>query len=450
MKNKLLLSVLLATASISAHADVTVAAINHTPLLLTLVSFFGVGILLAFTPCVLPMVPILSAILIGQEQRNSKRALRLSLVFVLSMAFTYSIAGMFAGYLGSTLQTIMQQPWIIIGFSMIFVVMAFSMFGYFNLALPAFLQNKLHHANNSVKQGSYIGVAIMGVLSTLIASPCVTAPLLSVLTFISQTGSATKGGLILFSLALGMGLPLILFGVGQATLLPKAGPWMNTIKHIFGVLILGLAIWMMSRILSTQTTMFLTASLLIISAVAFGALNFNAEKKLSPALHGISILALVYGITLFIGAASGHDSFLNPLATSNNTAVAAADAPRPPSSLFTYIQTMPELQQKILDSKKDHKPVMLEFFATWCPDCKKVDTDVLSSTEVRQDMKAFTRIRVDLSERNPELATIMKKYNVLGVPTMVFFDKEGNQLNTDKLNNEITKDGLLSTLQQLA
>lgn len=448
MKTKIFLGIVLSILSISAHADIGVAAINQSHLLLTLMSFFGVGILLAFTPCVLPMVPILSAILIGQDQKNSGQAFRLSLVFVLSMAVTYAFAGLLAGYLGNTLQTIMQQPWIIVSFSLVFVVMALSMFGCFNLTLPSFLQTKLHHANNLLKSGSYIGVAAMGVLSTLIASPCVTAPLVSVLTFISQTGSATQGALILFSLALGMGMPLIAFGMGQSTLLPKAGVWMNHVKNIFGVMILGLAIWMLSRILPGNMTLFLWASLLIVSTVALGLLNFNAEKQLPPVIQGASMLAFIYGVLILVGAASGHTDLLHPLQVEQSSE--AIDTPRPPSSLFTYVQTLPALQKKIQDAKLAHKPVMIEFFATWCPDCKEVDTNVLSSTEIRKKMKSFSTVRVDVSERNPQLAEIMAKYNVLGVPTMIFIDKQGQLFDADKLNNGITKDGLLATLEQLS
>lgn len=448
MKLKLLVGALLCSAPILAFADTASISIYQSNMLLTMISFFGIGILLAFTPCVLPMIPILSAILVGQEQQGSGKAFRLSLVFVLSMAITYAFAGMLAGYFGSTIQTLMQQPWIIISFSLIFVVMALSMFGYLDLSLPAFLQNRIHSANNTLKSGSYVAVAIMGILSTLIASPCVTAPLLSVLTFISQTGSAVKGGFILFSLALGMGIPLILFGVGQARLLPKTGAWMTTIKNIFGVMILGLAIWMISRILPSNLTLFLWASLFIVSTVAFGALNFTVEKRLPPVMQGISILLLTYGIILLIGAASGHDKILNPLGITQNTE--NTDSPRPPSSLFTYIQSLPQLEQKIIDAKKLNKPVMIEFFATWCSDCKKVDTDVLSDPNIRKIMKAFTTVRVDISERNPELSKMMQKYNVLGVPTMVFYNKKGELIHNDELNKEVTKEGLSTLLQQLS
>jgi len=451
MQMKIILGILLATVSMSAHAETAMAAINQGHMLITLASFFGVGLLLAFTPCVLPMVPILSAILIGQEQKSSARSFRLSLVFVISMAVTYAAAGLLAGYLGSTLQTVMQQPWIIISFSLIFVLMALSMFGIFNIALPSFLQTKLHNTNNLLKSGSYIGVATMGVLSTLIASPCVTAPLLSVLTFISQTGNAIQGGLILFTLALGMGVPLLAFGMGQSAILPKVGNWMNKLKNLFGVMILGLAIWMASRILSETVTLFLWSSLLIVSSVAFGALDFHAEKRLPPVLHGVSILALVYGVFLLMSAATAHNN--TPPNLSPKAAIPYNESittPQQPSALFTYVTTLEELQQKIREAKQMHKPVMIEFFATWCPDCKAVDENVLSSIAIQNSMRAFVTLRVDASNSSAELSRMTKKFNVLGVPTMIFFDKHGRRMNTPQLDNDITLQGLQATLQQLS
>ena len=449
MKFNLWIGLLAAIVSVSAYADVASATINQSHMLLTLASFFAVGILLAFTPCVLPMVPILSAILIGQEEKNTRKAFRLSVVFVLSMALTYAVAGMLVGYLGSTLQTLMQQPWIIASFSMVFVLMALSMFGYFHLALPSILQSRFNRMHHRLHGGNDVSVAVMGVLSTLIASPCVTAPLVSVLTFISQTGSALQGGLILFVLALGMGVPLVLFGVGQATLLPKAGAWMEQIKTVFGVMILGMAIWMIARIIPAEVTMFLWAMLFIVSAVAFGALDFHAEKRLPPVLHGVSVLVLAYGLLLLTGAASGHDNPFNPLQAAY-AINSANDTPRPPSSLFTYVQTQSAFKAKLAAAKAEQKPVMVEFFATWCPFCKEVDKNVLSDVDIRKQMTSFVTLRVDVSERNPELASMMEEYHVYGVPTMLFFDKSGKAYPAEGMRDGITINNLSTVLKELA
>ena len=343
----------------------------------------------------------------------------------------------------------MQTPWIIVSFSLIFVAMAFSMFGLFQVSMPSGLQTQLHKINNSIKQGNYLGVAIMGVLSTLIASPCVTAPLVSVLTFIAQSGSPVKGGLILFSLALGMGLPLLLFGFGQSALLPKAGAWMNVIKSLFGVMMLGLAIWLLSRILPGQITLALWASLFIISAVAFGALDLQTPKRLPGALHGVAVLVLIYGIFLLIGAASGREDAFNPLLNTTSSAENVATI-SPPSTLFQYVTTQEELQAKLNLAQQAKKPVLIEFFATWCSDCKHVDKEVLSDPAIRQQIRKIAAIRVDVSDRNPALYKMMERYHVLGVPTMIFYNSRGEQLTEAQLGDQMTKDNLQKVLENLA
>jgi thiol:disulfide interchange protein DsbD len=434
------LKTFMALLAILLTTPVYAASVTQGHLVLTLISFFGVGLMLAFTPCVFPMVPILSAILAGQKNQTVKRAFSLSVIFVLSMALTYSIAGLMVGYLGETVQTLMQQPKIIISFSLLFVVMALAMFGVFDLALPAAFQTRLHHINNRLSGGSYLGVAAMGVLSTLIASPCVTPPLLTILTYISQSKNALQGGLILFVLALGMGVPLILFAIGQSTLLPKAGAWMEQVKKIFGVLMLGLAIWMLSRVVSGVTVMYLWASLIIVSSVAFGALDFRGDRRMPPVMHGVTVLTLLYGVFVLAGAASGREELMNPLSPVISTASASTQSS--PSTLFTYVETLPQLKSKIAKAAKQHKPVMIEFFATWCPYCKQVDKDVLSSDEIRKSMKAFVTLRVDISDQNAEVSRIMDEYNIVGVPTNLF--------NASSLNEGIYRDSLQSVLRQLS
>lgn len=434
----------------SASSFATTSMIHPEHPALTLAGFFGMGVLLSFTPCVLPMVPILSAILMGQEQMNTRKSLKLSLVFVLSMALTYSAAGVVAGYLGSTIQSAMQSPWIIISFSLVFVLMALSMFGLFNLNMPKAIQNSMQSVSNKLTRGSTLGVALMGVTSTLIASPCVTAPLVSTLTYISQTGNALQGGLILFSLALGMGLPLILFGMGQGALLPKVGAWMNQIKSLFGVILLGLAIWMVSRILPGVATLFLWAALLIVSAVAFGALNFKSDKRLNPVLHGLSVLTLLYGVTLFIGATSGHDDIFNPLARTVTAANASViNIPQPVANIFSTVTDFSELQKKLNSAKSKHKPVILEFYASWCSSCRELDRNVLSDTRIQQRMQSFESIRVDLTDRTENEMQITEYYHVYGTPTIILFDRDGKEVNTNRFNDGITVDSFDQALKRM-
>ncbi|OGT45737.1 MAG: hypothetical protein A3E83_04705 [Gammaproteobacteria bacterium RIFCSPHIGHO2_12_FULL_41_20] len=441
---KILFFIITLTAT-AAYALPSVAT-DYSHLLFTLMSFFGLGILLAFTPCILPMVPILSGILVGQKNTNTFFAFKLSLVFVLGMAVTYALAGVAAGYLGSTIQTFMQSPWIITSFSLIFVAMALSMFGLFNLRVPKFILMRAQYLSEKQKSGTLWGVALMGVLSTLIASPCITAPMISVLTYISQTGNALLGGLILFTLSLGMGLPLILFGIGQGVLLPKAGAWMEKIKNFFGVIMLGLAIWMMSRLLPEDTTNLLWAMLIITSSVGFGALDFRYKKEKSHVIKGLSVLGLIYGMLLTIGIISGKGDFLHPLQI---TTAYARNQAIPTQKLFYPISNLAELQQQLSLAKSMHKPAMIEFYASWCPDCRALDKNAFSNLRIQQLMQSFLVMRVDITHDNAELKQLRDRYHVYGVPSIIFYDKTGNQIAMD-LSQEPSKDLLEEQLTQIS
>jgi thiol:disulfide interchange protein DsbD len=246
-----------------------------------------------------------------------------------------------------------------------------------------------------------------------------------------------------------MGLPLLLFGLGQSALLPQTGDWMNAIKSLFGVMMLGLAIWLLSRILPGQITLWLWASLLIISAVAYGALDSQAPRRLPGALQGVAVLALIYGVILLIGAASGREDPFNPL-LNNITHDESVSAIRPASTLFQYVTTANALQKKLTLAKQMKKPVLIEFFASWCSDCKHVDKEILSDVDIRQQLKNFTAIRVDVSDRTPELYQMMEKYHVLGVPTMIFYNASGEQLTESQLGDKMTKDNLQIALKKLS
>lgn len=408
--------------------------VHQSSLLLTLVSFFGAGFLLAFTPCVFPMIPILSSLLVGEQTNGTKRAFQLALTFVLSMALTYAIAGLFAGFLGSTLQTWLQQPWIIVSFSVIFVLMAVSMFGFYDLSMPRFLQQYIHRLSNKQQRGRLLGVAIIGCLSTLIASPCVTAPLISILVYIGQTGDALFGAVALFTLALGMGTPLLIFAMGQVVFLPKSGKWMNKVKQLFGVMMLGLAIWMLSRVMPGTITLFLWGALFIISSIALGGLEFAPDRKLPPTWQGVTILALVYGCVLVVGAASGHDQFLYPLASQ------ASVGHLPPEALFTPVKQWPDLEQKRVAAKQAKKPVVLEFYAAWCADCRQIDKEVFADPLIQEHLKSFMLLRVDITRPDKAVKQLMAKFRVLGTPTIIFYDRNGQQLNTPPFSNGVSKE----------
>lgn len=440
----LVLGLMLSATSMAA----TPAMVNPNHVSLTLLAFFGAGILLAFTPCVLPMIPILSGIIVGQQKPSTWRTFQLSLVFVLSMAFTYAVAGIIAGFMGGTIQAALQTPAVIIAFSLIFVVMALSMFGWFELRMPSFIQNKINRVSNNQQSGSLWGVAVMGVLSTLIASPCVTAPLVSVLTYIGESGNAALGGGILFVLALGMGVPLMLFGLGEGVLLPKAGNWMNQVKALFGVMMLAVALWMLSRIIPISVTLLLAAVLIIVSAVAFGALDFKGDTH--KVQRGLSFAALVYGVMLMVGVAQGDQSFWPPLANHQNGTVTTAAAARPVDQLFHYVKTQADLDRALASAKAAGKPTIVDFWADWCPDCAALDKGILAKAAIQQQMQAFALIRVDVSKSNPELKGIEKAHKVYGIPTLVFYDKRGAELKQRQMSGEITELSLSTTLKNLS
>ncbi len=284
--------------------------------LLTLALFFLFGLLLAFTPCVFPMVPILAGIIVGQKETlTTRKAFTLSLIYVLAMALTYTIAGVIVGLSGENVQAIFQTPWVLYTFAIIFVLLSLSMFGVYELQMPGFIQNKLNQLSNNQKGGTYIGAAIMGLLSALIVGPCVTAPLIGALLYIAQTGDAVLGGMALFSLSLGMGAPLLAIGTTAGKWLPKAGGWMDAVKGFFGVMLLGVAIWLLDRVVSAQVTVLLVALLSIGTAIFMGALEFSNERHtgLAKLKQLVSILLFAYGVIALMGALSGGRSLLEPL-----------------------------------------------------------------------------------------------------------------------------------------
>ncbi|MFV9616820.1 MAG: protein-disulfide reductase DsbD, partial [Gammaproteobacteria bacterium] len=302
-------------AMVSEQDEIT-NALRSGNTLLTLLIFFGAGLLLAFTPCVFPMIPILSGIIVGQgENITTRKAFYLSLVYVLAMAMTYTIVGILVGLSGENIQAWFQNPWIIGSFAIIFVALSFSMFGFYELQMPTSIQSKLTNISNSQQGGNIIGVAIMGFLSALIVGPCVTAPLVGALIYIAETGDAVLGGLALFSLSMGMGAPLLVIGTSAGKFLPKAGMWMDAVKAVFGVLLLGLAIWLLERVAPAGFTMFLWAALIIVSAIYMGAIDGLTDgssgwKKL---WKGLGILLLIYGIIILLGLASGNRNVFQPL-----------------------------------------------------------------------------------------------------------------------------------------
>lgn len=410
--------------------------IEANSVIVYLSTFFVLGILLAFTPCVLPMVPILSGIIVGQRSLSSTKAVKLSISYVLGMAITYAVAGMVAGWLGSTIQTIMQRPSIIIAFSSIFVVMALSLFGIFEWRIPTSLNNKLNKLSHQKSRQSHISVALMGILSALVVSPCVTAPLIGVLAYIGQSGQAFMGGLILFIMALGMGVPLILVGVGYGSLLPKTGPWMIRIKHLFGIMMIGIAIWMLARILPETIIRFLWAGLLMFTSIGLGCFK-TPVNHLSRFLQIIGVVMLISG---GIVAYSTADTMIHPV---SSRAMGVQTS-------FLKVNTLEGIEQQLMTAKNEHKPVFIEFYATWCSDCQAMEKTVFNQSEVKKAMNGLLNLKVDISDKNnQEVQRIKKAFSIYGIPTLLFYDNDGKALKEFEAAGYVKKEDLLTSLHQI-
>lgn len=397
------------------------------PLWFVLLAFFVVGIALAFTPCVFPMIPILSGIIAGQGARISTlHAFTLSLVYVLAMAVTYTLAGVIVGSFGANLQMLFQSVWVIGLFSLLFVLLALSMFGFYELQMPAALQTRLSGLSNRQRSGSYTGVAIMGMLSALIVGPCMAAPLAGALLYIGQQGDPVLGGAALFMLALGMGVPLLLIGTSAGRLLPRAGVWMEAVKRAFGVILLLLAITMLDRIVDPAVTMVLTGITLIVTAV-----YMNAVDRLPPRANGwlrlwkgVGIVMLIYGAVLLLGVFSGGRSMIHPLANVLSApSVKAQEAGR--SLDFIRVTDESGLDRQLAAAKAAGQPVMLDFYADWCVSCKELEVTTFADNAVQQRLSAFRVIKVDVTANDAAAKALNKRFNLYGPPALIFYDRTG-------------------------
>jgi thiol:disulfide interchange protein DsbD len=415
---------------------------------LTLIIFFGAGLLLAFTPCVFPMIPILSGIIVGQgENISTKKAFYLSLVYVLAMAMTYTIVGILVGLSGENIQAWFQNPWIIGSFAIIFVALSFSMFGFYDLQMPASIQSKLTNASNSQQGGNIIGVAIMGFLSALIVGPCVTAPLVGALIYIAETGDAVLGGMALFSLSMGMGAPLLAIGASAGKFLPKAGAWMDAVKAVFGVMLLGLAIWLLERVAPAVFTMALWAALIIVSAIYMGAVDSlvagsSGWKKL---WKGLGVLLLIYGIIILLGLASGNRNVFQPLKGLGNFSGSAAQVEH---LNFIQIKGVAGLNTELAKAKAAGKPVMLDFYADWCVSCKEMETFTFADPTVQKSLEGVIILQADVTP-NDELDTeLYKHFGIIGPPSIMFFGIDGEERRNYRVVGYMPADKFSSHVQR--
>jgi len=383
--------------------------------------FFGFGLLLAFTPCVLPMVPILSSIIVGQGPSiGVKRAFTLSLAFVLAMSLTYTVAGVVVALLGQNLQATFQHPLILVGFSAIFVALALAMFGVYELQLPSSLQTRLTQASQKQASGTLAGAGVMGVLSALIVGPCVAAPLAAALIVIGQSGDALRGGVALFALSLGMGTPLLAFGASAGKLLPTVGPWMEAVKHFFGLLLLGVAIWMIERIVPPAIAMILWGLLVMGAGVLLGAFRLRRDGP-PKSLWGraLGIVAMAYGVVLLVGAATGATSPLRPLESIGQSGENTVNLD------FRYIKTSEDLDRELAVASGAGRTAMLDFYADWCVDCKKMERYTFREPAVAAALDGVVLLKADVTANDAEDQALLRRFGIFGPPTIAFFGTDG-------------------------
>jgi thioredoxin:protein disulfide reductase len=408
-----------------------------------LVVFFVAGLLLTFTPCVLPMIPILSGIIVGEgRQVTRRRAGLISLAYVLGMAVTYTAIGIAAAFSGSLFSSALQNAWVLGGFAAIFVLLALSMFGFYELQLPSGWQSRLTQASNRLGGGNWGAVALMGALSAAIVSPCVAAPLAGALLYIGQTRDAVLGGTALFSMAMGMGVPLVLVGVSGGLLLPKAGAWMGAVKRFFGVLLLGVAVWIVTPVIPVSVQMLLWAALLVGSGVFLGALeslggNASGWERLGKAA---GLLALVAGAAQVVGAFSGARDPLRPLA-----GVFAASQEAPPR--FESVTTTSDLNARL---KMAGKVALLDFYADWCVSCKEMERFTFSDPKVKARLGQMVLLRVDVTANTPDDKALLKRFRLFGPPGIVFFDANGREIEGVRVIGYQAPDKFMQSLDTAA
>lgn len=412
-----------------------------------LLGFLGLGLLLAFTPCVFPMIPILSSIIVGEgEHVTTRRAFLLSLVYVLAMSVTYTTAGVLTGLLGGNLQAMLQNIWVISVFSVLLVLLALSMFGFYQLQLPHSFQNRLHAYSQKHPGGKFYSVAIMGLLSGLIVGPCLAPPLAGALLFISQQADPFIGGAALFAMSIGMGIPLLIIGTSAGSLLPRAGAWMEVIKAVFGVMLLALAIWMLDRVLPGWITLLLSGSLLIVCAIYMNALeslgvSATGWQKL---WKGTGLLLLIAGFLVLIGAASGGQSVWQPL--KHLTVTNATTAQQAPALSFIRVNSMAEIEYQLAQT---NRPVMLDFYADWCTDCKTMEQTTFKDPQVVAFLADYTLLKLDMTDNTPAHQAVLRNLQVFGPPTMLFFTDQGEEVSGSRLIGHISASGMQAHLSQL-
>ncbi|MCM8594442.1 protein-disulfide reductase DsbD [Accumulibacter sp.] len=415
---------------------------------LLLGSFFGFGLLLSLTPCIFPMIPILSAIIVGTGRAehgvSHLRGFVLSLAYVLGMAASYAAAGVAAALTGTLLSALLQNPWVLGGFAAIFVVLSLSMFGFYELQMPAFVQTRVSDEVRHFRGGSLPGVAAMGALSAIIVGPCVAAPLAGALLYIGQTGDALRGGAALFAMGVGMGAPLLIVGASAGTLLPKSGPWMEAVRKAFGVVLLATALWIVSPVLPPVVPMLAWALLLIVPAIYLHALDpLPAHARgWQRFWKGIGIVMLLFGAALLLGTLAGSRDPLQPLSVLRSSAAATSAVP----SGFTPVRSLTDLDARLAAAQQ---PALLDFYADWCASCKEMDRLTFSDPRVQARLSGWTLLRADVTANSPDDAALLRRFRLYGPPGIVFFDRRGQEVEGVRVIGFENADAFLAILARL-
>ncbi len=414
----------------TAKADRLAADLGRQSLPHIVLWFFIAGLALALTPCVFPMIPILSGIIVGQRQPiTAGHSFLLALIYVLAMASTYALVGLAAGLFGHNVQAVFQHPVVLVGFSAMFVALAVSMVGFFHLQVPALIQSRLEATSRRQTGGSLFGVAAMGVLSAVIVGPCVAPPLAAALLYLSHQGSPLIGGVALFALGLGMGAPLLVLGASAGRLLPRTGAWMETVKHAFGVVFLGLAIWFLERLIPAPATLALWAALLISSAIYLGALEplRDAASGWQRFWKGIGLLFLCYGVVLLVGAAAGAEDPLRPLAPLAGRGAQSAT----PLATFLPVKGLAQLESALASAQG--RPVLVDFYADWCVECKRLERNTFADPAIQQKLAGFALLRADLTAADAADTALLQHFELQGPPAVLLFNENGVELRPHRL-----------------
>ena len=396
--------------------------------------FFLAGLGLTFTPCVLPMLPILSGVVL-RGQSGGMRSFLLSLAYVLPMAVGFAVLGALMGVFGAelNLQARLQSPWILVPFAFFFVLFALAMFGLFELRLPQFLSSRLDRLAGNAKGGSFMGAALLGAVSSLLVSPCVSAPLAGALLYISASGDALGGGLKLFALGLGMGAPLVLFATGGGALLPRSGPWMVTVRNTFGVLLLAVAVWMLERVLPGPAALALWGLLAAGAALFLGTLEFNSKTPRQKLAQLLGLVLLVYALAAWVGALQGGSDPLRPLPR----ATLSATGGNVVMERWQTISTPAELEAQLAAAATANQPLMLDWYADWCISCKVIEREVFENPQIAPRLADYRLIRFDITDSNREQRALLDRYKLFGPPAVLFFDRTGNELTQVRVVGEI-------------